>query len=392
MKTRGLFARTLIFALVAVVAFATVATAGTSPKSEQIPKSLSCTSYGVTSGAYTMLAFFGEAWLDKYKMKVRVIPAGTDMARLIPLRSREVQFAASGVAAYFAQEGIYEYASKAWGPQDLRYMWIAQHPGCPMAVRGDSDIRKLSDLKGKRVPFVPGAAAVNVAVESFLKAGGLTWKDVVRVEVPSYGAAAKGVLNGTVDTCYYNVTGSAMYELAASPYGIRYLAPPESDTKAWEAMDSILPFYAPFVSTIGAGLSPQHPADTITYPYPIFTAYTDMPVNVAYWITRATNESYDAVSKKDTSGKMALCWPLKASMRLFRSNKCWPFHEGSIKYLKEIGVWTPQDDKINAAAIARQGKLQAAWKQTLAEAKAKKISDKDFADFWLKKRAAALGQ
>ena len=387
MRFNKFFSLCVTVALAAILAFAGAATA----KAPEMPKTLSCTSYGVTSGAYTMLAFLGEAWLDKYKLKLRVIPAGTDMSRLIPLRSKEVQFSASGVAAYFAQEGLYEYANRAWGPQDLRYMWIAQHPGCPLAVRGDSNIHKLADLKGKRVPFIPGAAAVNVAVESFLRAGGLTWKDVVRVEVPSYGAAAKAVISGKVDTCYYNVTGGAMYELEASPYGIRYLSPPASDKKAWKAMTSILPFYAPCKSTIGAGVSKAKPADTITYPYPLFVSYVDLPDNVAYMITKATNESYADVSKKDTSGKMELCWPMAANMALFKSGKCWPLHNGTIKYLKEIGVWNAEYAKINDEAISHHKKVKDLWKKTLAEASAQKISDKDFTAFWLKKRAAAFG-
>lgn len=386
MKRKKWFTIVLAFALIAILPVVGVAA------KPAVPKTLSCSAYGVGSGAYTMLAFFGDAWLKSCGLKLRVIPAGTDMARMIPLRSREVQFCAGGVAAYFAQEGIYEYADKSWGPQELRYMWMAQHPGCPLAVRGDSKIYKLSDLKGKRVPFIPGAAAVNVAVESFLRAGGLTWKDVVRVEMPSYGAAATGVISGTVDTCYYNVTGGKMYELEASPHGIRYLSPPASDKKGWKAMTSILPFYAPCRSTIGAGLSKAKPADTITYPYPIFVTYKDLSDDVAYFITKATNESYPVVSAKDTSGKMELCWSMEANLNLYEKGGCWPYHNGAIRYLKEKGLWKKEYDKINQAAIERQKKLKDLWTKTVAEADAKKIGDKEFTKLWLKKRAAAFGE
>ena len=111
-----------------------------------------------------------------------------------------------------------------------------------------------------------------------------------------------------------------MYELEASPHGIRYLpSPPASDKKAWKAMTSILPFYAPCRSTIGAGLSKDKPANTITYPYPIFITYADLPDDVAYFITKATHESYPVVSAKDTSGKMKLCWSMEANLDLYEN-------------------------------------------------------------------------
>lgn len=362
-------------------------------KKAEAPARLSCSAYNVGSGAYPMLAYFGDAWLEKYGIKLRVIPAGTDMARLIPLRSKEVDFTATGVAAYFAQEGLEEYANRDWGPQEFRYMWLAQHPGFPMAVRATSDIYKLSDLRGKKVPFIPGAASVNIAVTLFLKAGGLTWNDVVRVEVPSYGAAAKAVLSGTVDTCAYNVTGGDMYELEASPYGIRYLSPPAADKEAWKAIKSVIPFYAPSQSTMGAGVSKEKPADTMTYPYPLFLGYAEQLSNdIAYFITKATHEAYPVVSEKDPSGAMKVCWPMEANLRLFESGACWPFHDGSVQYLKEKGLWKDAYEKINQAAIERQKKLKKIWNATIAKADAQKISDKDFSAFWLKERAAALGE
>lgn len=387
MKRKMWIATGLVFALVAAFPVASSA-----KKPSGVPATLSCSAYGVGSGAYTMLAFFGDAWLKEYGLKLRVVPAGTDMARMIPLRSREVQFCSSGVAAYFAQEGIYEYADRAWGPQDFRYLWIAQHPGCALEVRGDSDIRNLSELKGKRVPYIPGAAAVNVAVESFLKAGGLTWKDVVRIEMPSYGAAAAGVITGTVDTCFFNVTGGKMYELEASPHGIRYLCPPASDKKAWKAMTSILPFFTAFRSTIGAGISKDKPTNTMIYPYPIFVAYKDLPDDVAYFITKATHESYAMVSAKDASGKMKLCWSMEANLNLFEKGGCWPYHNGTIRYLKEKGLWKEEYEKINQAAIERQEKLKSLWKKTVAEADAKNLGDKEFTKLWLKTRATAFGE
>ena len=74
--------------------------------------------------------------------------------------------------------------------------------------------------------------------------------------------------------------------------------------------------------------------------------------------------------------------------------KCWeadviPLHNGSIRYFKEIGDWTPEREKINIDRLNRQTKLNALWKSVVDEALVKKIKSRDFPAFWMKKGAEA---
>ena len=50
---------------------------------------------------------------------VRVLPAGNDVARLAPLKAGRAQASAMGIGVYFAQEDVFELATKEWGPQPL---------------------------------------------------------------------------------------------------------------------------------------------------------------------------------------------------------------------------------------------------------------------------------
>ena len=63
-----------------------------------------------------------------------------------------------------------------------------------------------------------------------------------------------------------------------------------------------------------------------------------------------------------------------------------PFHEGAIRYLKEKGIWTVEDDQWNDKFLARMKKVQELWKVTLQEIKSKGIAEKDFTEYWLNKR------
>jgi hypothetical protein len=68
-----------------------------------------------------------------------------------------------------------------------------------------------------------------------------------------------------------------------------------------------------------------------------------------------------------------------------------PFHEGAVKYLKEKGVWTEEDDKWNAERIDRMKKVQALWEQVLDEMEEKKMKSKKLPEYWEKRKAEVFG-
>ena len=67
-----------------------------------------------------------------------------------------------------------------------------------------------------------------------------------------------------------------------------------------------------------------------------------------------------------------------------------PFHEGAVRYLTEIGVWTDKDTAWNDARIARISAVQEAWDAALNQADEEGISGKDWPAFWETYRAENL--
>ena len=72
-----------------------------------------------------------------------------------------------------------------------------------------------------------------------------------------------------------------------------------------------------------------------------------------------------------------------------RQNFTWvvPFHEGAVRYFKQIGVWTDEYESHNQELLRRQAVLAEAWEamQTLG------IEDSDeFQATWMKLRALRL--
>ncbi len=351
----------------------------------ELPKMMTWTAYDVGSSGYMQVGFVSESLWEKYKIKVRVIPAGTDLPRVYPLRLKDAEVAFHGIGSYFMQEGLYDYSTIDWGPQPVRVLYLAQHPGLCLGIRGDSVIKTAADLKGKRVAYFPTYALTMIS-EAHLVFAGLSWTDVQKVDVPTYAAGMKMVMEGKIDASHINPTASTAYEMAAMPYGIRYVPLPLADKEGWARLKKSYPYYSPMKATIGAGISPDKPLETLTYPYPVALTYDFLPADKAYIITKLLHESFPVYAAKHKS--LEAYWAPEKFLELYEDYPI-PIHEGAIRYLKEIGKWTSQREALNKERLKRQADLKKLWDTVMSEALEKKIPSKDFPDFWLKKRKAA---
>ena len=128
---------------------------------------------------------------------------------------------AMGIGVYFAQEGVFEFAVKDWGPQPLRLILASSDCNAiSLGVAKDTGVKEIKDLKGKRVGMVVGSPALNQNAFAVLAFGGLTRSDVKLVEFSSYGAMWKGILNNEVDAAIASTIsgpGEGSRGLAARP-------------------------------------------------------------------------------------------------------------------------------------------------------------------------------
>ena len=349
-----------------------------------LPRTMFWSCYDVGSSGYIQASAIADALLKKYGTKVRLLPSGTTIGRLIPITTRKVEcgFLANGV--FFAAEGLYDFAVREWGPQDLRV--ILGHPASVgMAVTRKSGIKTFADFKGKRIVYVPGAPTLNIKAEAFLAFAGLTWDDVKKTEFPSYGASQKAIKEGKVDSGIAIPTSSFMYDLESTPAGLHWPQVPLDNKEGWERLHKIAPFLSPYKETIGAGVSKENPAYLAAYRYPMITVYADTDPDWVYAFVKALDEAYPLYEK---AHKMMSSWQIKQAGV---SPADAPYHEGAIRYLKEKGIWTSEDDIWNNARIGHLKKVQKAWEATVKKADAKKMKSKVFPEFWLKERAKALG-
>lgn len=348
----------------------------------KLPATLTMTAYDTGSSGFNIAVAIGKAFKDKHGTDVRVLPAGNDVARLAPLKGARAQASAMGIGVYFAQEGVFEFAVREWGPQALRLILASSDCNAiSLGVARDTGVKEIRDLRGKRVGIVVGSPALNQNAFAVLAFAGLARSDVKLVEFSSYGAMWKGIINNEVDAAIASTISGQAKEAESSPRGLVYPPTPAADKAGWARMNRIGPYYAPHKATCGVGITPQNPVELPNYPYPIFTAYASQPADIVYGITKSMIVNYAAY--KDGA-------PGAAGLELARQNFTWvlPYHEGAIRALREAGAWKPEHETHNQRVLKRQETLAAAWTAFL---KTNPPEDREaFRKAWMAVRAEAL--
>ncbi|MCK6451984.1 MAG: TAXI family TRAP transporter solute-binding subunit [Alphaproteobacteria bacterium] len=348
----------------------------------KLPETIAWTAYDVGSGGYNQAVAIGNALKNKLGVNLRVLPGKNDISRTLPVREGKVQFSANGVGgAYLAQEAVFEFGGKEWGPQPVRSLLLNNSDALLTIVTAkDANIKTMADLKGKRVAWVVGAPSLNQNITALLAFANLTWKDVTKVEFPGFGPAMDGIIAGQVDAAFSSTISGQAYKIAASPRGIQYPTVPHKDKEGWARLNKLAPFFIPFMGTEGAELSKDKPVEAATYPYPVLMAYANIDADLAYNMTRAMVELFNDY-KDGAPGNNG--WDIKRQ----RFDWVVPLHDGAIRYFREIKVWTDAYQKHNDGLVKRQQVLAAAWADT---SKASHADAAAFAKAWQKNRAAAL--
>ena len=348
-----------------------------------LPQTMAWTAYDVGSSGYSQAVAIGAALKNKMGLTLRVLPGKNDVSRLVPLRDGKVAFSAFGIGGYQALEGVFApFGQKEWGPQAVRMLAMSNSDACnTLMLAGDLGIKTYSDIKGKRLPSVKGAPALNQNVYAYLRFANLEWKDVQIVEFGGYGATLDAVVANQLDGAVTITTSGFAQKVVSGPRGHYYAPAPHNDAAAWQRMREVAPWFFPSICSEGAGIEKGKGFEAASYPYPILITYDTTDPEMSYLMTKAI---YDLYPEFKDSAPGAAGWALER--QVFR----WvvPFHDGAIAYYKEVGKWTPETQAHQDKLVARDNLLQAAWKQHLA-ANAD-AEPKAFEKGWMKARADAL--
>jgi len=210
-------------------------------------------------------------------------------------------------------------------------------------VRKDSDIKEVSQLKGRKVTSdFGGHAVLPRSIAAGLSAGGLTWDDVVKVPVTGVVDGVKSVGQGRTESSWAPVGMPAVREVNAQ-VGVRFLSFPNTPENLKKMREIMYPGMKLVTVKKLPPLSVMHDVNLITYDTCV-VANKDLDDATATKIVEGMWKGTDEIVK--SSPIMRGFSKKTAATDLPMS----PYHPAAVAFYKKQGVWTDAIDKGNEAA------------------------------------------
>ena len=243
------------------------------------------------------------------------------------LAKGELEFALANAAiSYFAVRG-----EGAWkGEQPIRVVMTLAPNVALFITSQSSSVKKLSDLKGKRVVVGPAGAGFEYFLEPILGAHGVSYQDFSplhntqagAVDMLADGSAAAAFLGGAVPT-------SSITRASASQ-NIFFI--PFDDTAKQELFENY-PFFNAVVIPSGTYRGQDEPFHGMNVGAMHLITGANVDAETVYQFTKILYEQRAEVVKTHPAGKAI-------NPKNVVKDTGTPFHAGSIRYYKEIGIWS----------------------------------------------------
>ena len=243
------------------------------------------------------------------------------------LAKGELEFALANAAiSYFAVRG-----EGAWKGEQLIRVVMTLAPNVALFITSQSSsVKKLSDLKGKRVVVGPAGAGFEYFLEPILGAHGVSYQDFSplhntqagAVDMLADGSAAAAFLGGAVPT-------SSITRASASQ-NIFFI--PFDDTAKQELFENY-PFFNAVVIPSGTYRGQDEPFQGMNVGAMHLITSASIDAETVYQFTKILYEQRAEVVKTHPAGKAI-------NPKNVVKDTGTPFHAGSIRYYKEIGIWS----------------------------------------------------
>lgn len=350
-----------------------------------LPRTIAWSAYPTGTGGYSQAVALGNILQRQYGVNLRVVPGRNDVSRLATLRADRVHMSAGGSEAVYAQEGILNFAAHIWGPQPIRVVLSNFSTSCSytFATAADANIHSVADMRGKRLTFVQGAPSLNNASTALLAYANLTWDDVVRVDVGGYNASIDAVINNRADVAGGACNSPPFLRLETSPRGLRWVEFPHDDAEAIKRVRDRLPWYVTHIATEGPAIDVNTGVKVFTSAYPLLVAMDKADDDMVYGMTKVIALHYDEYKN---SAPGANGWLIMGQQL---ENSFIPYHDGAVRYFREIGIWTEEAEAKQQENLYRQQVLKEAWEAYLPGAPDDRLA---FEQGWLIAREKALAE
>ncbi len=299
--------------------------------SDTLPRTIAIGTNPAGTGAHALASGLAAVASKATSVSGKVQPYNGPNAWMTLLDNGEIDFGIINILdSYMAATGTGNY-KKAY--RSVRVVQGGVFPfTAGLMVRDKSDIKQVSDLKGKKMAWDFGGHAINQTWQNAMLAmGGLKPSDVVQVRVSNLNDGIRGVPEGKVDSTI-SALGIGIVEEVNAMEPIRFINLPNTPA----ANKILAPYGASIVkSTPTTGVKGE--THVIGYPLQLVSS-TKVSEKTVYTMVKAW---WDHLAELETLHPLFKRWK-KEHQAL--TNFTVPYHPGAIKFYKEVGAWTAKHE------------------------------------------------
>jgi len=333
------------------------------------PNGFSVGSPGTTSAAYAAMAAWTSELENAVGVKARLVPEDNTQLQAQWLAKGEIDFMdqneTSMADIIAAINWRPEFQTRQGGPFELRRVGLRQPTWFVYFVAADTGIKTIKDIK----PGLRMAQFTNNPhwVKALIALIGMKESDFKLIPYSAYASSVNAVKDGQADLSVVAPAASTAIQAEASKRGAVFLNLPTmaEDPAAIKRFSSL--WAAPFGKVL-SGAKSALGVNTVQNSGG-FWGTDKTNADLAYNILKWQDQNYAKFKDKTSETE----YISMAFFRQYLDTAMVPTHPGAIKYMKEIGKWTPADDNRQKFNEWRLTKYVEAYKAAIADADSKKI-------------------
>ncbi|MCX7850450.1 TAXI family TRAP transporter solute-binding subunit [Thermus sp.] len=337
------------------------------------PRQILFASTEVGTAGYSLLVAWSAEFTAATGVQLRVSPGATPTLTGWLLEGR-VEFASAPLTVLVeALDGEAGYR-----PGPLRVVYPAILTPWGLMTRGDSPYRRIQDIgPGVRLAWPPFSYFHRI-LDGLLACRGLTREQARLVPVANYSANSRVIAEGGADIAFTSPVSDVNLEVEGNPRGIRWLPVPTAQEdrlclQRWQRAYPLLALVRP--ADVGA----QSARGIRMFVIPsVYYSRADVSEELVYHLVKWLDENHALYRDKHAMARFQTL----DSLRFLVESMGVPLHPGTVRYLKEKGLWTAEMERKQGAAVRLVDQYATLYERAASLAKSRRIPTDPANEAW----------